>query len=157
VHKNVDELDLVDKDALLLCAVNYREILATTQLLQLLLVPQNFHILIQARGERLKKVVVDLAQLLKRKVLQREGTGLDDTIDLVSLHVVGEDLDELKNLCVEALIVNFEMAGSRLKPAFFLVHLHREELLQNMESVLEIGVLHVQSQLDEQVVVLVVR
>lgn len=71
------------------------------------------------------------------------------------MDVVSEDFYELKHFCIEALVVNFEMSRTYLKPAFN-INLHTKELLKYMESKFEIGVFHIESQFDKQVVVFVV-
>ena len=37
-----------------------------------------------------------------------------------------------------------------------LINVHREELFEDVEAVLEVGIFHIESQLDEKMVVLVV-
>jgi len=157
VHDHVDQLDLVDQDAFLLGAIDQGEVLTRCQLLGLAGVTDCFHVLIQGGRKGLKEVLVYSLQLLERQVLKRQRACLDDAVNLVPFHIVRENLDELEHLCVKPLIVDFKMPRARLKPAFFLINLHREEFLQDMETVLEIRVFNVQPQLYEQVVVLVVR
>ena len=113
----------------MLSAVNNREVLAAAKFLYLLLIPQNFHIKVQTRRKGFKEVLVYFAQFLQREILQRERASLDDAVDLIALHVVGQDFYELEHFGVKALVVNFEMSRSRLNPAFFIVYFHRKKLL----------------------------
>ena len=54
------------------------------------------------------------------------------------------------------MVVHLEMAGADVDAAGFRVWIQREELLQDEEAVLEVGIGHLQPQLDVHVVVLVI-
>lgn len=96
-------------------------------------------------------------QFLQRQVLEGEGSCLHDAADVVLLHIERENLDELEHFHVEVVVVDFEVAGTHVDSTTFGVGVEREELLQNEEPVLEVRVAHLQSQLEEHVIVLIVR
>jgi len=120
VDDHIDKLHLVDKDTLLLRAVDHCEVLADREFLPLLLVPEDSQVLLEGGGEALKELLVDELQLLQGQVLQTQGPGLNYARDVVLLDVESEDLNELEHLGVELLVVDLEVTGLNVHLVLFL-------------------------------------
>ena len=95
-------------------------------------------------------------EFLEGDIFEGEGTRLHDATNIVFLHIERQDFYELQNFHVEVMVVHFEMPRADIYSTSYDISVEIEELLQDEESVFEIGVGHLQPQLDEHVVVLVI-
>ena len=157
MHKNLGEQNLVYQDSFLFCAEDHGAKLTARKFGDLFRVPHNEHVLLESGRKLLQKVLINFLQLLEGNVFETQRPRFNDTTYVVFFHVERQNFNEFEHLRVEGVIVNFEVSGGHVDAAVLRVRLHREELLEDEVAEFEVGVRHLQPQLDIHIVILVVR
>jgi len=120
---------------------------------------QDFQILVKRRAKHIQEVLVNQNQPLDAHILKTDGARLKHAGDIVLLHVEVHNLDEFEHFRVELLVVNLEMPRLDRHNTCDIVsrELYLEELLHDVVSVFEVWVFELKFQLNEDIVVFIVR
>ena len=91
MKQDLDQSDLVDKNAFLLSAVDVGSMFSNAEQSELGWVSKHSHVLLECGWELIEEVLVDLLQLLEGDVFKTERAGLHNTANIVFFDIEGQD------------------------------------------------------------------
>ena len=91
MKQDLDQSDLVDKNAFLFSAVDVGSMFSNAEQSELGWVSKHSHVLLERGWELIEEVLVDLLQLLEGDVFKTERAGLHNTANIVFFDIEGQD------------------------------------------------------------------